>query len=417
MARAAPAGRVRQRDVVERDAGALAGRDVADREAHVLPLVAGVVEVARHVVEADLRAGRIRRQRPRHVRRRVLPDEAADRVGGAGRAWARVDVGAHCRLVEGEEDRVVRGRGGGAVVGRVPLAVDGGVLHRHRVLPPGVAVVVRHGGAEVDQRLEVDEVVVALVVDRDVRVTAAGRAVGTQADGAVDVELEPVVGRAVDERLLRGDPPRAALPVGVALRVEEVERLALGALRVDDGRRAEDELARDVARGRRAAGAAGARAGRDRGNGRVARRECSGVAVGRGEHAARERTDLGVPDARREVRALVDDLLRTGERVAVGLQGAARVVQLEGDVVGRDGRGGGDGDRRLAGDDRDRVHRATRRWRDAAAERATVRAGVADEEQTRGDEPDEGKQSQAHRALLVRTRELGVIELRNNRLF
>src|SRR5439155_9365962 len=41
---------------------------------------------------------------------------------------------------------------------RVPLPVDGRVLHRERVLAPGVAVVVRDRGGQVDQALEVDEV-------------------------------------------------------------------------------------------------------------------------------------------------------------------------------------------------------------------------------------------------------------------
>src|SRR5439155_22815559 len=86
---------------------------------------------------------------------------------------------------------------------RVPLPVDGRVLHRERVLAPGVAVVVRDRGGQVDQALEVDEVVIALVVDGDVGVAPTRRRIGPEPDRAVDVELEPVVSRAMDERLLR----------------------------------------------------------------------------------------------------------------------------------------------------------------------------------------------------------------------
>jgi hypothetical protein len=87
------------------------------------------------------------------------------------------------------------------------------VLNGERVLAPGVPVVARDRRQEVDQRLEVDEVDVALVVVDDVGVTAARRSVGPEADGAVDVERETVVGRAVKEGLLRRNPPRARLPV------------------------------------------------------------------------------------------------------------------------------------------------------------------------------------------------------------
>ena len=292
---------------MELDPRPLAGRHVADRHAHVVALVAGGVQVAVLRVEAQLAAGRVRGERERRLRGGALPDEPADRVGRAGRAGARVDERADGRLVEAHEDRVVGGRGRRAVVDRVPLAVDGDVLDGERVLAPGVAVVVRDRGAEVDEPLEVDEVVVALVVDGDVGVTAARRSVGAQADRAVDVELEPVVGRAVDPRVLRRRAERAALPVVVRLRVEEVQRLALGALRVDHGRRAEGELARDVGGRRRAAGAAGPGAGSrlDLGHRDVARGVRARVGVRRRDHAAGERADLDVPGAGLQVRALV----------------------------------------------------------------------------------------------------------------
>src|SRR3954454_5332250 len=161
--RIAAARRDRERDVVELDPGALAWRHVADRQADVVALVARGVEVAVLRVEAQLAARRVRGEGERRLGGSALPDEPADRVGRAGRAGARVDERADGRLVERHEDRVVGGRGGRAVVGRVPLAVDGDVLDRERVLAPRVAVVVRDRGAEVDEALEVDEVVVPLV--------------------------------------------------------------------------------------------------------------------------------------------------------------------------------------------------------------------------------------------------------------
>src|SRR4029078_5459921 len=74
-------------------------------------------------------------------------------------------------------------------------------------------------------------------------VFAPTRAVlGPRSVRTVDVELEPAVGRSMDERVLGRRPPRARLPEVAAL-VEEVERLALGSLGVAHRRRAEPELA------------------------------------------------------------------------------------------------------------------------------------------------------------------------------
>jgi len=47
-------------------------------------------------------------------------------------------------------------------------------LDRRRVLPPRVAVVVRDRGAELQEALEVDKVLVALVVEREVAVAPPG---------------------------------------------------------------------------------------------------------------------------------------------------------------------------------------------------------------------------------------------------
>ena len=138
----------------------------------------------------------------RRVRRRVLPHEPADRIGRARRAGRRVDERSDRGLVEREEDGVVdRGRRR-AVVDRVPLPVDRRVLDGSRVLRPRHAVVVGHRGAEIGERLEVGEVDVAVVVGRDVGVAAARRQVRPQAAVGDEVELLPVVGRAVDERVL-----------------------------------------------------------------------------------------------------------------------------------------------------------------------------------------------------------------------
>ena len=396
--RAAAARRDRERDVVELDPRPLAGRHVTDRHAYVVALVAGGVQVAVLRIEAQLAAGRVCRERERRLRGGALPDEPADRVGRACRAGARVDERADGRLVEAHEDRVVGGRGRRAVVDRVPLPVDRDVLDGQRVLPPGVAVVVRDRSAEVDEPFEVDEVVVPLVVDRDVGVTAARRSIRAQADRAVDVELEPVVGRAVDPRVLGGGAERAALPVVVGLRVEEVQRLALGALRVDHGRRAERQLARDIGGGRRAAVAAGPRAGSrlDLGHRDVARGVRAGVGVGRRDHAARERADLDVPRAGLQVRALVADRLGTGRAVAVDLQHAARVVQLELDVVGRDGHGRRGDDGRVARGDVDRLQRAAVGRRDAAGEGAGIGRRRSGRNEKGGQQPGEGEKSQSH---------------------
>ncbi len=396
---AAAAGRVRHGHVVELDPRALPGRHVADRHADVRALVAGVVEVPRHLVEADLRTGGVVRERPGRLCGGVLPDEAADRVGRPGRARARVDVGADGGLVEREEDGVVSRARGRPVVDGVPLPVDRGVLHRDGVLAPVVAVVVRDRGAEVDEGLEVDEIVVALVVHHDVGVAAARGHIGPESGGAVDVELEPVVGRAVDERGLGGRPPGTALPVRVAVRVEEVQRLAFGPLGIDHRRRAEDEPAGDVLGDRRPAGASTGRAGRRHLlNGHAARREGAVVAVRRRDHAAREGADLHVPHAGREVVALVDDLFGAGCRVAVSLERSGRVVQVERDVVRRHIHVGDCVDRRLACDDGDRVQRAARGRRDAAAERARVGAGRAACHQEGHDHATEGDQPQTHRS-------------------
>ena len=93
------------------DPGPLTDPDVADGDADVVPLVAGVVEVALDFVEAQLRADGVGGQGLERARQRagVLEEEAARRVAGALRAGRRIDEGPDGGLVEGEEDRVVEG--------------------------------------------------------------------------------------------------------------------------------------------------------------------------------------------------------------------------------------------------------------------------------------------------------------------
>ena len=88
----------------------------------------------------------------------------------------------------------------------------------------------------VQRALEVGEVDVALVVVGDVGVAAAGRRVRPRADRRDEMELLSVVRRAVDEGLVRREAPRARLP-DRPVAVDGEQRLALGALRIDDGRR------------------------------------------------------------------------------------------------------------------------------------------------------------------------------------
>jgi hypothetical protein len=98
--------------------------------------------------------------------------------------------------------------------------------------------------------------------------------------------------------------------------VEVVERLTLGALRVDDGRSAELQLAGHSPGGRRTELAAGVRAG-DADRRPVGHRRRAGVVVGRRDDAALERADLQVVGARREVGARVVHRLRACQRVPV----------------------------------------------------------------------------------------------------
>ncbi len=385
VVRAAAAGRARRVHVPEPNSGALAGLDVADRDAHVVAHLARVVQVPLHRVEPDLAAAGVAAERRGRARVRVLPDEAAGRVVRPLRPRRRVDVDPDGRLVEGHEDRVVvRGRRGPVVDG-VPLPVDRRVLHRERVLAPVLAVVVRDRGAEVHEPLEVDEVDVALVVLDHVRVAAAGRRVGPDPGRAVDVEAEPAVRGAVDEGQLRRGPPRPRLPV-VAVARDEVDRLALGPLRVDDRRRRERELPGRVLRGRRRARAAGRRAGHADGR-PGARRIGAGVGERRREPGV-EGAHLRLVDARRERGARVVDLLGAGCGVRVRDVVPLGVEELERDVVGRHRRSREDVDRRLARDDRDRMQRPAGRWDEAAAEGAAVRArarageGQGDERRT-----------------------------------
>ena len=273
------------------------GFDVPDRQLDVVVGRAREVEVSPHRVETELAAARLGRQRVDEIGRRVLVDEAARHVGAAARSGARVDVGPQF-LAEAEEDRVVVRAGGSdrvvrPVVDREPLAVDARRLHAEAVSAPGVAVVVADRAVELDQGLEVGEVGVALVVGDDVRVTAARACVGPGSDRAVDVELVAAVGRAVDEGLLRRDPPRPALPVGAVVRIEPVDGLALGSLPVDDGRRRREDEA----------------AGTTRRNGSPARLgdEGRGAVVGRG--GGQERHDPHLVGALVAVRVLEQESL------------------------------------------------------------------------------------------------------------
>src|SRR4029077_13733206 len=242
-----------------------------------------------------------------------------------------------------------------------------GVLDGGLVLAPGVAVVVRERSPEVDQRLEVDEIGVALVVRHDVGVPAAGAGVGPEAGRAVDVELEAAVGRAVDEGILRRRAPGAGLPIVAAL-VEPVQRLALGQLGVDNGGRTEPELAGDALDRRRADLVAD---GRDRSRGDYwAVRDGVGtrVVIGLTDQAALERADLQVVGAGLHVVDRVVDGLRAGQRVAVLQQLAGRAVEIQRDVIGGDVLGGDGIDGRISLDDLHVLHRTAARGRDSARE-------------------------------------------------
>src|SRR5204863_9826809 len=87
----------------------------------------------------------------------------------------------------------------------------------------------------------------ALIVDDDVSVTAAGRRSRANAERADDVELIAVVGRPLHPRHLCARAERTRDPL-VALRVDEVDRLALRAVAVDDGRWSKCDAARVAGR-------------------------------------------------------------------------------------------------------------------------------------------------------------------------
>ena len=204
-----PARTGRRGELVEVESRPLSGVHVARDQGHMVAADARQVQVAQDGVELGLSAGRSRRHE--ELVRRDREDEASGQIRRSSRPWRAVDLDAARELVDRQEDRVVAGTGGRAVVHGEPLPVLGRI-DRERVLLPRVPAVVRHRDAEVHEALKVHEVGEPLIVRDDVRIAASRRRVRPRLDRRDDVEGVPAIRRAVDEALRRGRPPRPGFP-------------------------------------------------------------------------------------------------------------------------------------------------------------------------------------------------------------